>query len=45
MPRNTFAAQRQAHGWSLRGDDQNPEVAAAAKDAFARAEQWFKAHL
>ena len=35
----------QAHGWSLRGDDQNPEVAAAAKDAFVRAEKWFKANL
>ncbi|CAL5218920.1 g666 [Coccomyxa viridis] len=35
----------QAHGWTLRGDDQDPKVGDAAKDAFARALKWFQQHL
>lgn len=32
----------QAHGFSLRGDDTDPKVAAAAEDAFARTAAWLK---
>ena len=35
----------QAHGWTLRGDDKDPKVGDAAKDAFARALKWFQTHL
>ena len=35
----------QAHGWTLRGDDKDPKVGDAAKDAFARALKWFQQHL
>lgn len=35
----------QAHGWTLRGDDQDPKVGDAAKDAYARALKWFQDHL
>lgn len=35
----------QAHGWTLRGDDQDAKVGDAAKDAFARALKWFQQHL
>ena len=35
----------QAHGWTLRGDDKDPNIGDAAKDAFARALKWFQMHL
>ncbi len=35
----------QAHGWTLRGDDKDPKVGDAAKDAFARALKFFQQHL
>ena len=34
----------QAHGFSLRGDDTDPKVAAAAGDAFDRTAAWLKEH-
>lgn len=34
----------QAHGFSLRGDDTDPKVAAAAGDAFDRTAAWLKDH-
>ena len=39
------ASLLQAHGWTLRGDDQDPKVGDAAKDAYARALKWFQDHL
>lgn len=35
----------QEHGWSLKGDDKDEKVSAAARDAFERALGWFKKHL
>ncbi|BDA43920.1 Carboxymethylenebutenolidase homolog [Coccomyxa sp. Obi] len=35
----------QAHGWSLRGDDQDEKVAVDARDAYARALAWFQKRL
>lgn len=34
----------QAHGFSLRGDDTDPKVAAAAEDAFERTAAWLREH-
>lgn len=35
----------QAHGWAVRGDDKDEEVAKQARDAYQLAEKWFKKHL
>ena len=32
------------HGWTLRGDDKDPAIAAAAGEAFDRAAGWFEVH-
>jgi dienelactone hydrolase len=32
------------HGWTLRGDEQDPVIAAAAEEAFNRVADWFTVH-
>jgi len=33
------------HGWTVRGDDTDPEMAPKIVEAFERARNWFLTHL
>jgi dienelactone hydrolase len=38
-------ASRQEHGWTMKGDEKDPAVAAAATEAFNEALEFFRSHL